>query len=49
MDIDISPNSLCLSGLGFEVRLEILEIISGETITATELAQRMNISKSSNL
>ena len=25
--------------------MEILEIISGETVTATELAQRMNISK----
>ena len=46
MDIDISPNSLRVyQALDSEVRLEILEIISSETITATELAQRMNISK----
>ena len=46
MDIDISPNSLHVyQALDYEVRLEILEIISGETVTATELAQRMNISK----
>lgn len=46
MDIDISPNSLRVyQALDSEVRLEILEIISSKTITATELAQRMNISK----
>lgn len=46
MDLDISKNSLAIfQALDSAVRLEIVQIISNETITATELAKKMNVSK----
>lgn len=46
MDIDINPDYLPIyQALDSPVRLEIIDIISHETVTPTQLAQRLNISK----
>ncbi|GBG93867.1 ArsR family transcriptional regulator [Ligilactobacillus salitolerans] len=46
MDLDINEASLpVFQALSSAVRLELIQIISTETISATQLAKRMNVSK----